>query len=470
MSASSSRPSNKDYSPVPVEPVPETINDGLDPQQEDADAEEDENVYAPNVPLLSRRGRDDGGREPQGNIRWVRKMFNWRPSFGRSDMPAWAPASKKARNWRKITLLTLLATLVASVVALSISTGVLAKQLHHALQRPKYCYSNSWQKRTHLPLNEAWRSANYQLNFPKLFPPLRPSSNFACQAAWERLRYVPCHEKIFNRAWDNGRFNSLFDPDIAYYTEPMCATYCVQEIRTAYQIVRAQCTEDDKFDMNGYFGTFFLDPELEDGPVGVITTLDKRLTHTCRQDPTQPGYNWRVPKCAQVMWDDWAIVDGMNAGNLEGIDSFLKRTSTYSETRSRYIPYNSDDDCDSVRNYNYGRYSESRVLGPAVNSTTCGWCTMDWFQRKLLSWKKNEVRDPKTGDLVSVTDYLTRIKTAGQRCEADAWDRAWNRALRKYKAAGDLDDDWSGEDGKKKKPCKDEEDEGDDDDIYYAWK
>jgi hypothetical protein len=92
---------------------------------------------------------------------------------------------------------------------------------------------------------------------------------------------------------------------------------------------------------------------------------------------------------------------------------------------------------------------------------------MDWFERKLLGWKKDEVRDPKTGELVDLTDYLTRIKEAGQRCEADAWERAWNRALKKYKTDGQLDRDWPGKDGKK--PCKEDQGTQEDDVSYYPY-
>jgi hypothetical protein len=63
----------------------------------------------------------------------------------------------------------------------------------------------------------------------------------------------------------------------------------------------------------------------------------------------------------------------------------------------------------------------------------------------LLSWKKNEVQDPKSGRDVGLQEYLKRIRNAGQRCNADAWDRAWARAMRQYKLSGELSDDWEKE-------------------------
>jgi hypothetical protein len=81
------------------------------------------------------------------------------------------------------------------------------------------------------------------------------------------------------------------------------------------------CTEEDKFDKKNYQGPFSVDPGLEDGPLGVITTIQKRLAHTCRKEPTTTTY-YGAAYCAASMWEDWFIVDGMNPGNLNGLDSF----------------------------------------------------------------------------------------------------------------------------------------------------
>jgi len=149
------------------------------------------------------------------------------------------------------------------------------------------------------------------------------------------------------------------------------------------------------------------------------------------------------------MWEDWHIVDGMNAGNLEGLDIFEKKSNRSYSEYSRYKYRSVADMCDNVQYYNNRRVPQ-RSYGPGVNETSCGWCTINWFERKLLGWKEEEVRDPKTGDAVGLKDYLRRIKRVGQRCDADAWNRAWARALRKYKDSGDLIGEWDGEgDGKK---------------------
>lgn len=154
------------------------------------------------------------------------------------------------------------------------------------------------------------------------------------------------------------------------------------------------------------------------------------------------------------------IVDGMNAGNLRGLDAFEARTATPRVDYSYRMYQGVQDSCDDITSvpYRYPAYAGGRRFGPTPNSTTCGRCTLDWFGRKLLSFEKNAISDPKTGKVVNLKEYLLRIKQAGERCDGAAWDRSWSRALRKYKASGDLPADWNGErkgkgDDGPMKPC-----------------
>lgn len=197
--------------------------------------------------------------------------------------------------------------------------------------------------------------------------------------------------------------------------------------------------------MSEYMGTFSADPGLEEGPLAVIETIAKRMAHTCRQQPRENYYS-SIQYCSAVMWEDWFIVDGMNAGNLEGLDMFELRTRRSRAETNRYREHMMTDQCDDADNYGYS-YTGFRQYGPYPNTTTCDWCTMNWFERKMLAWKKNDVRDPKTGEIVDLPDYLKKIRSMGERCEADTWDRAWGRALRKYKQSGDLPKDWDERNG-----------------------
>ncbi|KAF2729431.1 hypothetical protein EJ04DRAFT_527801 [Polyplosphaeria fusca] len=452
MSGPSTRPSPKAYSPVPTQ---ERIDDDVEAPRNSVE-DQDDDLYTTSAPLLSARSRGNEVPLRVGESCWYHKMLNWRP-FGRKQNSQAYDAPVKGRNWRKIVFWSFLGTLVAAIVALSISTGVLANQLDTERRSSwSKCNRQQWQRHTRVPKNDAWASSSNSLNFPRLYPPLKTPQSYACQAAWNTLRYVPCHEKIWNRSWDNGKQSSIFDPDIGLYNEALCSDQCQYSINRAFSLISSQCTEDDTFDTSDYIGAFTADPGLEDGPLNVIRTIAQRLQHTCRQEPTNPNsYYWsRSAYCPRIMWEDWFIVDGMHAGTLAGLDVFEKRTARpkteFPRTRSHYI----SDTCDDIPNsYIYSR-APRREFGPSRNSTTCDWCTMDWFARKLMAWEKGTVEDPETGKAVALKDYLRRVRRAGQRCETEAWERVWARALRRYKQNGDLPEGWDGEDKEPEKPCK----------------
>jgi hypothetical protein len=452
---SPSRPSTKDYMPVSHE---ERIDDGVENPQQEVEAEDDDVRYTTSPHLLSGRSR---GNEPPltvGATCWYHKIGNWRPFRQSRHYASWE-APRKPRTWRQIIMFTFVGFLILAVIAFATATGVLA-------QKTRSCNRGSYYQpvrnfyTTHIPFGDKFISSNRRLNFAKLYPPIKPSQS-ACQSAWASLQYVPCHEKIWNRSWDNGKHNSIFDPDVSVYSQAICESRCTEAITQAHQLISSQCTEEDKFDLDNYVGTFSADPELEDSPVGVMDTIAKRIAHTCRQSPVNRdrwNYWQRAPLCSSLMWEDWFIVDGMNAGNLEGLDVFEARTRTAKPDPVRYRP-SYENTCDGI-SLTYGqRYQASRNLGPSVNSTSCSWCTINWFERKLLSWKKDEVYDRKTEKYVSLPDYLKRIREAGQRCDADAWDRTWARAIRQYKLSGELPDNWETE-GKTVMLHADVDDEG----------
>jgi len=203
--------------------------------------------------------------------------------------------------------------------------------------------------------------------------------------------------------------------------------------------------------MDSYIGPFTADSGLEDGPIGVITTIERRLQHTCRQSPLA----WySMEYCFASMYQDWFVVDGMNAGNLEGLD-LIETATRVSRTQPPQYYRSDSDTCDDTWTPYTGR-QQARRFGPGVNETSCGWCTIDWFDRKLQSWEDGKVLDPKNGTAVTLPDYLHRVRHVGQRCEANDWNRIYGKAIRKYKNDGLLSPDWKdgGHDGSDKKPCK----------------
>lgn len=203
-------------------------------------------------------------------------------------------------------------------------------------------------------------------------------------------------------------------------------------------MISFQCSEDDKFDLENYNGPFAFDAELEDGPVAVVRTLAQRLAHTCRPAPhdARGRYSWQTSYCVTVLWEDFGILDGMNAGNLEGLDTFMRKTSVSkiepAQYRSEHLVH---DTCDEVSSYD-PRWVPQRRLGPGKGESDCGLCVLNWLERKALSWDEN-LRDPVTGKHIALKEYLDKVKSAGQRCESDEWEKVWDRVQKKYKEKED---------------------------------
>ncbi|OCK76669.1 hypothetical protein K432DRAFT_385246 [Lepidopterella palustris CBS 459.81] len=440
-------PSTTDFTPLPVE---ERIDDSVEAPVEDVDASDDEGLYNTNAPLLSNRSRGNGTPSTQLRSPFLAKLSRCNP-FRRS---LWTSNTKRSsRSWFNLFITSLIALLITTVIALSISTGILASRT--ASCPPSY--RRYWRPTTHLPLNNGpsgrpQTSYNNALNFPAVYPPLTSHPGSACQTAWNTLTDIPCHEKIWNRSWDNGRHESLFDPDISMYASAMCSSRCTQAIQRAYRLIMSQCTADDKFALAGYIGSFSADRGLEDGPIGVIATIERRLQHTCRQSPFRERFQYYTTYCVAEMYLDWFVVDGMNTANLEGLEYIKAKTSAPHIEPRHYRSFSFQDDCDNVDSYTNNRIIEERHFGPGINQTSCGWCTMDWLDRKLQSWAPGEISDPDSTDTVSLEDYLLRIKDVGQRCNTDDWNRVYGKAIRKYKDEGLLPPDWE-DDGKK--PCSD---------------
>jgi hypothetical protein len=203
--------------------------------------------------------------------------------------------------------------------------------------------------------------------------------------------------------------------------------------------------------MDGYLGPFSADPELESGPIDIITTIDRRLQHTCRVNPTE----YYPDHCVNHLYKDWFVVDGMNAGNLEGLDLIESATRVSKTERRKYNSRRNYQDlnCDNNwQSYTPWDGRPERRFGPGTNETSCGWCTLDWFDRKLQSWEEGKVLDPKNGTAVALPEYLQRIRHVGHRCEANDWNRIYGKAIRKYKDDGRLPADWK-DDGSNTKPC-----------------
>lgn len=146
----------------------------------------------------------------------------------------------------------------------------------------------------------------------------------------------------------------------------------------------------------------------------------------------------------------------MNSGNLHGLDVFLKATATRTNNEDDgdyyYSPSPPADPCDGIyaAPYTSGGYDNPRVpkKGPNDGDTTCSWCVMNYFDRKLESWEDGKVVSPVNGTEVGLEEYLRAIEHAGRRCQASDWARIWRKNVEMYKERGLLPGDWEGEKGK----------------------
>lgn len=61
----------------------------------------------------------------------------------------------------------------------------------------------------------------YNLHFPALYPDISSEPSSECRTAWDALTSVPCHDKLFSRAHDNGT-RTFFRWDTMYYLPKIC--------------------------------------------------------------------------------------------------------------------------------------------------------------------------------------------------------------------------------------------------------
>src|SRR5690242_11907570 len=113
---SASKTSPEGTTTVSPRPILERIDDGL--SDVDADAEDDQNLYSSQAPLLSNRTRDPTEEPNRTNNKWFHKISrSWKAattSF-RTSPASWT-APKKHYNWRNITLFTILTALLGTIL------------------------------------------------------------------------------------------------------------------------------------------------------------------------------------------------------------------------------------------------------------------------------------------------------------------------------------------------------------------
>lgn len=238
------------------------------------------------------------------------------------------------------------------------------------------------------------KGVDWGLDFPQHYPPLlaQDGSSERCQAAWNSLASVNCHEKIFVPEWDNA------NQELVQYLPDICRPDCRKELVLSSELVTRECSAA-AFNTKDYNGTFDINASGR-GPVEALQVLIHRNSHTCR-----PSENDKYDYCMEEMIQRYGIYDSMNHTTLEGLSNFIG-----SEGGGR------NKQCDS--------------------------CTLDWLENTLNGWKPSQVLSPDTHAPVSLPEHLRRVEQAGQTCQGAGWGKIWNDAIRRYTDEGNLPADW----------------------------
>ncbi|KAK8129961.1 hypothetical protein PG999_002341 [Apiospora kogelbergensis] len=236
------------------------------------------------------------------------------------------------------------------------------------------------------------KGVDWGLDFPQHYPPLLPAqdgSSERCQAAWDSLASINCHENIFVNEWVNAT------QQLVQYLPDMCRPDCRKELVESSELIARECSAA-VFNTKDFNGTF--DPKASGrGPTEALEALLQRNSYTCR-----PSEHEKYDYCTEEMIQRWGIYDGMNHTALDGLSSLVASGTNL--------------DCDS--------------------------CVMDWLENTLNGWKPSQVLSPDTHAPISLPEHLRRVEQAGQTCQKGAWEKIWNDAIRRYTKEGSLTADW----------------------------
>lgn len=350
------------------------------------------------------------------------------------DDPDAIPGKDEIAGYRKPARVTRSQQVIWTVLAVFVATMALSFLMGRGThRRDRHRTQAHKHQNFHRPAAKDW-----ELNFPLLYPDLQTGPDSTCGQAWEALSRVPCHEKIFDRSRDNGTFR-LMGPDIAHFAPLMCDTGCRTAILHASEQISGACSAEDTFMLEDYAGMFNASL-LESGPVAALDTLSRRLQHTCRKSPADDSdYDF----CPIELDQRFSIIDGMNVPYLDDVlddlASFMQHTD-----RPRLEQAQRKTGWRGTNKYKerYDYHTREQKYGPGVGETTCRWCTLDWLERKLGAWREGSILSPDSKVPVSLPEFLRRIEKAGMRCEPEAWNDMFERAVARYQDDGLLADNW----------------------------
>jgi hypothetical protein len=267
-------------------------------------------------------------------------------------------------------------------------------------------------------------STDNNLKLPKLYPPLEKGASDSCKKTWEKYAAdVWCHRMILYPAWDNGDVvevnKAAADPWA--YSEVVCQDYCRKAIRRLETPMQNACIlRTDRFDLSSYGkdGKSFFDKErVEEGPQHVYHSLIERYDRLCAKPPLkQQKSEWGT--CAADLWMNWGIVDGKNEANMNGLDIFLEKTVVKRtiEGRRRTGSVVTIWSGGKGEKKEYDVQVPTRNVGPGRSETDCGYCTLNWLERKMRSFEYGQILDKESGKALSLADFNGKMESAINRC------------------------------------------------------
>ncbi|KAF2123031.1 hypothetical protein BDV96DRAFT_13838 [Lophiotrema nucula] len=302
------------------------------------------------------------------------------------------------------------------------------------------------------PKRAAWTassSRDYDLKLPNLYPQLEQGANPECKQMWEKYAgSLSCHRVILSPSWDDGVTEEVEKEgtDPMRYSEAICKSRCRDSIRHFDNPMHNGCyRRTDRFDFTNYGKDgkqYFAKESLPEGPLDLVKMLLDRYDRFCAVPPKDTYLDrseWGT--CAADLWMRWGIVDGKDENSLSGLDRFLAATD------ERKTIEGGKREVDVEILYGGGKTKKlevavpTRQAGPGIGKTDCGYCTLDWLERKMRAFEYGQFLDPTTGEPLGLKEFENRVGTAIRRCgnkgsEGHAVGTAIGRVYRKWESFG----------------------------------
>ncbi|KAF2734818.1 hypothetical protein EJ04DRAFT_576650 [Polyplosphaeria fusca] len=286
------------------------------------------------------------------------------------------------------------------------------------------------------PKDRFWKvsgSSDYRLELAKLYPPLEDGASEHCQKTWEKsASAMRCHRMILSAAWDNGdpvEIEREYANPYAYQSL-ICQSQCKRSIESL-RIYYACSRRTDRFNMTDYSG--YLDRDkVEEGPVHVYQRLLARYDRFCAKPPTKSASEWGT--CAADMWMRWGVADGFRQDNMNSLKQFVQATAEKkvlpAKTRRGTITL-----ADGTKETYKVAVPERRV-GPGLGDTDCGFCTLDWLERKMRSFEYGQMLDPMDKSPISLPAFDKQLQHALARCGLNGSNTVIGRVHDRWRQLG----------------------------------